>query len=520
MTIRKNLFIFASICAIATSALLLLASSSTSNFISAQQKVEKLVELTDETIDQAIRENPLVFIMFYAPWCGHSKKMAPEFARMANDGDYPNVLFGRIDMSVNVASAKKYDVKHFPTLRFFRHGASFGEYDGSREIAAIKAYVHHASRHGVKVFPSKDVFNGFLNNAEFPTAICCDAAESANCKPFDAASDKARNENIRWFAFPDAEKVDEYGLGKFKGKVIVIKSVMEEEPGASLTDESRFQEVKASGPNANPDELIREIHMLSVGTFGSLNPETYREYMHIKLPMFYLFLSSGKKELNEANKKAYDAVRAVAPSYKGKLIFVHIDASKYGSLAPRVGLAGDHFPAIAIDNAGSFYNIGQDPAVAIDQARARRLADDYLAGKLARFIRSEPSSAKPTVDGLTTVVASNFDQLVLKSENDVFIQFHAPWCSHCKEMGPALADLGKKMKEEDVTVARFDATANEYDKEKFQVAGFPTIFYVKKNQAQQQQQDDSNKGPYTIEEYSGGRTLEEMLAYVRKKADQ
>ena len=44
-----------------------------------------------------------------------------------------------------------------------------------------------------------------------------------------------------------------------------------------------------------------------------------------------------------------------------------------------------------------------------------------------------------------TVVAKNFDEIVNDDSKDVLIEFYAPWCGHCKQLEPKLAELGEKV---------------------------------------------------------------------------
>ena len=71
-------------------------------------------------------------IFFYAPWCGHCKTAKPEFEKLMQMAKGKAHM---IDCDAHQDIAQKYDVKGFPTIRYYPKGPKNGnprEYQGNR----------------------------------------------------------------------------------------------------------------------------------------------------------------------------------------------------------------------------------------------------------------------------------------------------------------------------------------------------------------------------------------------------
>lgn len=62
--------------------------------------------------------------MFYAPWCGHCKKMKPEYEQAAEAIQKDNIkgILAAVDATRENMLASRYKVKGYPTIKYFRNG--------------------------------------------------------------------------------------------------------------------------------------------------------------------------------------------------------------------------------------------------------------------------------------------------------------------------------------------------------------------------------------------------------------
>ncbi|MBA0802825.1 hypothetical protein Gohar_013095, partial [Gossypium harknessii] len=99
------------------------------------------VELNSRNFDELVLKSKELWIVeFFAPWCGHCKRLAPEWKRAANNLK-GKVKLGHVDCDSEKSLMSRFNVQGFPTILVF--GADKDSpvpYEGARTASAIESF--------------------------------------------------------------------------------------------------------------------------------------------------------------------------------------------------------------------------------------------------------------------------------------------------------------------------------------------------------------------------------------------
>ncbi|XP_022088901.1 thioredoxin domain-containing protein 5-like isoform X2 [Acanthaster planci] len=100
-----------------------------------------VVVLTEDNFQEGVSKG-LTLVKFFAPWCGHCKKLAPAFEDLAHKiDDKPGLTAAKVDCTVHKSTCNKYEVRGYPTMLLFKGGQYVEKYSSGRTLDDMYSFM-------------------------------------------------------------------------------------------------------------------------------------------------------------------------------------------------------------------------------------------------------------------------------------------------------------------------------------------------------------------------------------------
>ncbi|KAK9142597.1 hypothetical protein Syun_011997 [Stephania yunnanensis] len=450
--------------------------------VSKAQRI--VIELNSENTRRVIDGNEFVLVLGYAPWCVRSAEMMPKFAETANalkETGSP-LLLAKIDAERYPKAASALGIKGFPTLLLFVNGTSQA-YNGGFSAEELVIWARKRTGFPVIRLSYVDETKEFTANYRTFLVGLFETYEGTDYEEFRKAA-VADNEiqfvetsdiEVARVLYPDLKSPNQF-LG-------IVKS----EPEKYVAFEEHFEKDKILNfleynklPLVN---VLTELNSVKVYS-GPVKLQVglsllYYSNLAVKFSfsMIYEWKCFGNVLQADEFKNIRSTLQEVAAKFKSKVMLIYVDIKEDNLAKPFLTLFGleesdEAVIVAAFDNkANSKYLLESDPT----PSNLENFCLGLERGTLSQYYKSQPIPDN-NVAVVRTVVGKTFDDVVLKSSQNVLLEVHAPWCIKCEEMSKQVEKLAKHFKGlNDLIIARIDASVNEHPK--LQVDDYPSLLF-------------------------------------------
>ncbi|CAK9293986.1 unnamed protein product [Gordionus sp. m RMFG-2023] len=454
-----------------------------------------VVKLDPNNFEQEV-SGDFKLVEFYAPWCGHCKKLEPEYNAAADQlkKDGLHGFIAKVDCEANADLCKKHDVSGYPTLKVFKNGV----YDSvisdiPRDRSGLINFIKfHTSPSYTEITNKNEM--GLKDEYQI-------VALSTNDKKLEDFKNLAKHykSNYKFAIVKDPKIID-----NLEDKIVIYAPTDLRNnylPNSYISKLTSYNEMKSFIDSKLP-------------AFG--DPRNIQNSKLFNEPSCVAYYFIDYK--NNPKNSNFWRNRIIRALYNNSIdrASLSMGVSHFVELAHEMELFGfdvptDHQPTSENmkikPKIGCFNNKGQKYVMEEDftESNFAEFIKKFLHGDIKPHLKSEPIP-DPNNAGVKVVVAKNFDDIVNDKTKDVLLEFYAPWCGHCKSLAPKYDALAKELESEhDIVIAKMDATANDVPSI-YKVQGYPTLYWVPKNK---------KDSPIP---YDGPRETDGMVSYIAKHA--
>uniref|UniRef100_A0A671L1X3 Protein disulfide-isomerase n=1 Tax=Sinocyclocheilus anshuiensis TaxID=1608454 RepID=A0A671L1X3_9TELE len=435
---------------------------------------EDVLVLKKSNFEEALKTYPNILVEFYAPWCGHCKALAPEYAKAAGmlKAEGSDIKLAKVDATEESELAQEFGVRGYPTIKFFKGGEKEKpkEYSGERyqpQFSYIISMVHLC------------VWTTRLASA---FDLCFFDVESEDAKAFIKTAEAV--DDIPFGIISDDAVFSKFEVAK--DGVVLFKKFDE---GRSTFDGEISKEKLLTFIKSNQLPLVIEFtEQTAPKIFGG----------DIKSHIL-MFVPKTAKDFQDK----MDQFKKAAEGFKGKILFIFIDSAVDDNqrILEFFGLKKEECPAIRLITLEEEMTKYKPESSEITAENIITFCTAFTEGKLKPHLMSQDIPDDWDKNPVMVLVGKNFEEVAFDPAKNVFIEFYAPWCGHCKQLAPIWDQLGEKFKDNaNIVVAKMDSTANEIEAVK--VHSFPTLKFFPAG--------DDRK----VIDYNGERTLDGFTKFL------
>ena len=410
-----------------------------------------MLVLDDGSFDQAVKEFDYLLVEFYAPWCGHCQKLAPEYAKSAGVLKSQNspIRLAKVDATTNPLLSSRFEATSFPTIKFFHYGSP-RVYNGGRIEEEITAWLQEAVKSRMTKLASEEELRKVLKEKGIAAVVFAkEGSEAAHA--VEIASIVSKSSDYYWLPTSDDTETPSTLIvyNQKENSEFTFIGPWSEKPISDFVKDSKIPLVMSSSHVGL--EFAVQKHKPVVFIF---KPDSDND------SLFSTLLEVAKLENNE--------VRFCVGSVKDE---------GHSSLADFFGILEEgKTTAVLFDTQAKPAKKYKYTESSMDVLGMRVFLEKWRKQLLTPFYKSEKEPEKQEI--VLHLTTDNYDDMVRKNAmRGLMVFFYTPWCLRCQDidLGHILHDFGTKFR-----LGKIDVMKNELPW--MDLPLYPGIYWYQNNQ--------------------------------------
>ena len=335
----------------------------------------------------------------------------------------------------NEELAKRYDVKAFPTLKYFRNGKPV-EYKGGRSAAEIAAWAYRKIEPKSTTLKSTEDLEKFQAKNELFTLGVFKSLDSEAAVAF---KDLADDDEVHLYAITAHEEI--------KNKLFYPRTIGDKEFVIVFKPFDELRADLALTGKFSTDKVSNFVKYQSTPPVQEFSAATMRRIAASPIKHHVLFFTHKEAEHHATAMQVY---YEVSVEFRNQALFVNVPSTEQQVLS-YFKIESANLPAmVLIDFSDTSKGMKQFPYSGdLSVAEVSGFVSGVLEGNLEPAPTSsadeekkgEKVSPQDTLGNVVVVKRDSYKEIVMESDNDVLLEFYAPWCGHCKNLGKTFCKM-------------------------------------------------------------------------------
>jgi protein disulfide-isomerase A1 len=451
-----------------------------------QRERSAVINLTKDNFHGWTSSQESYFIEFYAPWCGHCKKLAPiyeEAAKISEKNKLP-FKFAKIDADKASEIGEEWEVMGYPSV-YFVHLGEKSKYKGKRSADSFIKFAKQ--KLGILLLE--------INSLEELNSKKVEAEEAqSSFLLIQVSRENYSKEGIK-------TKIDAilsvYDHINFFSNIYITHNVslltteIDEIPALyafTLDKNNKFslpiEQIPLDKEEYEDNEiLVKKIAKYARPLYSEINDEEVDELVEHGFPTLIMFYPEGIVE------KLHNLMISLAKEKRGVINFFysHLSNNATSIIVDVLKIKEEDLPTLIIthDKGDGTKDLDKFRLDNIDinlidnGERIINFLKDYLSGNVDKFFASEDIPVEPLSDeGIYKIVGKTFQDVLSKKHREVVLLVCSNVYERCKKFRERYIRVRNKFSEnEGLLFSETDPNINEYGGNIVIPSIFPTILF-------------------------------------------